>query len=60
MDSNLASSWELSRGVRTQLHKMLQKEGRQKDPEPKLRSGWRWGSGSQEALLHMLRGRFQA
>lgn len=59
MDSNLASSWELSRGVRTQLHKMLKKEGRQKDPEPKLWSGWRWGSDLQEALLHMLRGRFQ-
>lgn len=27
MASNLASSWELSRGVRTQLHNTLHKEG---------------------------------
>lgn len=27
MASNLASSWEFSRGVRTQLHNTLHKEG---------------------------------
>lgn len=48
MASNLASSWELSRGVRTQLHNTLHKEGEAGGPgvDALVRAGAAAGDGS--------------
>lgn len=70
MASNLASSREFSRGVSTQLHKTLHREGgRRAQSQGSGQGGFRCTSSSlspglgapvSEALMHVLRGGFQA